>query len=188
MPPPVTSKPSPEARLPPAPLTVSDKGHGDALGVDDLTEQTQNLQIQTNNPYHQRQLTASASGSNPSSRNPFLAASQSRRPSRRSTPAVGHSTNRNTSAQRGESGYLAPPQVHAHDPRSRTPPGGARSAQQAASRRSHTSHSLSRTSQGFGYAQSAAEPSVLLAKWRGFESTDQMQINTEHVRVPGDEG
>jgi hypothetical protein len=168
------------ARLSSARPTVSDEGYGNALEVDDLTDRTQNLQIRSNNPFHQRQSTASASRSNPSSRNPFLAnlssAPPSRRPSRRSTPAAGHSTNRYTSVQRSDSaaGYLSPPQAHALDPRSKTPPGGAHNAQQAASRlpRSHTSHSLSRTFQGHGYSQPTVEPSVLLAKWRNFESTD----------------
>jgi len=148
--------------------------HGNALEVDELTDRTQNLQIQSNNPFHQRQSTASASGSNTSSQNPFLAnpssASQSRRPSRRSTPAAGHSTDRYTSVQRGDSaaGYLSPPQAYALDPRSQTPPGGAHNAQQAASRlpRSYTSHSLSRTSQGHGYSQPTVQPSR--SSMRGF--------------------
>ena len=180
----------------PARLTAPDEGYGNALEVDHLTNRTQNLQIRSNNTFHKRQTTASASRSNPSSRYPFQAnlssAPQSRRPSRRSTPAAGHSTNRYISVQRGDSaaGYLSPPQAHATDPRSQTPPGGAHNAQQAASRlpRSSTSHSLSHTSQGHGYSQPTIEPSVLLAKWRNFELTDERQIKTEHARVPGYEG
>jgi hypothetical protein len=193
LPQPAVSRSCPEALLPAARLTVFDKGHGSALGVDDLTDRTENLQIRSNNPYHQRQSTPSASGSNPSSRNPFLAnssvPSQSRRPSRRLTPAADNSTNRHTSAQRGDSVYLAPSQARGLDPRSRTPPGGAHNAQQAARPpRSHTSHSLSRTSQGHGYSQPAVGPSVLLAQRCSVESTDERQIKIEHARVPHSEG